>query len=184
MDSRNDSSRTDWAVFEERLRAIEEPALPEGLLARCLAPAESSPALGEERPLVLVVDDEPHIRRLIRIHLERMGCAVVEAADGEAALSRLPALHPDLILLDVMMPGPSGFEVVERIKADPRTAAVPVVMLTARDEYDDIRRGWSKGADCYFSKPFNPWELCETVRRMLAVRGTPDEPAPLRPWLK
>jgi len=166
-----------WGSFEDALRQVEAPDAPVELLARCLAPAERVPT-------ILVVGDEPRIRQLIRLHLERAGWRVEEAVDGVAALARVPELRPDLVVLDVMMPGPSGFDVVTVLKSDPRTTDILVVMLTAKDDYDDIRRGWNRGADCYFCKPFNPWELCATIGRMLAVRGTPEEPAPLRPWLK
>ena len=133
---------------------------------------------------ILVVDDDEEIRASLRRGLSLEGYRVSLASGGEEALRQVRAQVPDLVVLDVMMPGPSGFDVVAVLKSDPRTTDILVVMLTAKDDYDDIRRGWNRGADCYFGKPFNPWELTATIARMLAVRGTPEEPAPLRPWLK
>jgi CheY-like chemotaxis protein len=164
-----------WSAFDAALRGMERPGPEPQLRDRCLPPAGYT---------VLVVDDEPNIRHLIRLHLERLGCEVVEAADGVEALARVPELRPDLIVLDVMMPGPSGFEVVTILKSDPRVGDIPIVLLTAKDEYDDIRGGWQRGADNYLTKPFNPEELRAMVQRMLAVRGTPEEPPPFRPWNK
>ena len=162
-----------WSVFDAALRGIERPEPRTSLRERCL-PGRS----------VLVVDDEPNIRRLICLHLERAGYDVAEAADGPAALARVAERRPDLVLLDVMMPGPSGFEILQILKSSPETAAIQVIMLTAQSRDENIRHGWQTGADNYLTKPFNPEELRVVVDRTMAVLDTPDNPPPLRRWLK
>lgn len=177
-----------WETFDAALRGLEHPEPPLSLRERCLPPAASAPpavpsaAKGARR--ILVVDDEPSIRRLIQVQLERAGYEVVVAVDGIEALETFHRLRPDLVVLDVMMPGPDGFRVLQILKDDPRTAAVPVVMLTARSGDDHVRQGWQEGVDFYMSKPFNPAELRTVVDRMVAVLDTPENPPPLRRWLK
>jgi DNA-binding response OmpR family regulator len=83
-----------------------------------------------------------------------------------------------------MMPELDGFQVLETLKGDPRTAEIPVLMLTARSTDDDIRDGWHRGNDFYLTKPFNPQELRTVIDRIVAVLGTPENPPPLRRWLK
>jgi len=175
-----------WSAFEVLLRDVPLPDPPADLGARCLpAGLRVSGEAGPEPELrVLVVDDEPNIRRLIEHHLTRRGYGVELASDGAAALERLQARRPDMILLDVMMPGMDGFDVLRRIKEDPFTATIPVMMLTAKSADDDVRHGWGCGADWYMTKPFNPEELCFLVARMAAVIDTPENPPPLRRWLK
>ncbi|MEX0835138.1 MAG: response regulator, partial [Nitriliruptor sp.] len=102
-----------------------------------------------EQRTVLVVDDEPDVLLLCRVNLEFEGYRVLEASDGEQALARLEDELPDVVLLDVMMPKLDGWAVLERIKSDPRTAKVPVVMLTAKVQDHDQIRGWSSGAAEY-----------------------------------
>jgi len=117
-----------------------------------------------ERQRVLVADDDPLIQRLVRTHLDRAGFRVLSAADGEAALDMAAAEQPDLIVLDLMLPGLDGFEVCKRIR---EFSLVPVVMLTARGEQVDKLRGFEVGADDYLTKPFSPPELLARVRAVL-----------------
>jgi DNA-binding response OmpR family regulator len=115
---------------------------------------------------VLVVDDDPDVCDLVTYKLEQSGFEVRRAADGDGALREVARRVPDLVLLDIMMPGISGLEVLERWRADPATAAIPVVMLTAKAQENDVERGFQLGADDYVVKPFSPREL---VRRVTAV---------------
>lgn len=115
---------------------------------------------------ILAVDDEKHIVRLVQVNLERQGYVVVTAFDGKEALEKVATEHPDLIVLDVMMPYKDGFEVLQDLKKDPATRDIPVIMLTAKAQDADVFRGWQSGADCYLTKPFNPMELTMFVKRI------------------
>jgi two-component system, OmpR family, alkaline phosphatase synthesis response regulator PhoP len=119
---------------------------------------------------ILAVDDEPHIIRLVQINLERAGYEVVTASDGRAGLDKVAAERPDLIVMDVMMPHMDGFEALHHLKADPSTRDIPVIMLTAKAMDSDVYEGWRSGADCYLTKPFNPRELVDFIRRILKSR--------------
>jgi DNA-binding response OmpR family regulator len=113
---------------------------------------------------ILLVDDEPDLRAMLRRYLQAEGFEVTDAADGEAALSRLRGSTPDLILLDVAMPGKDGFTVLQEIR---RTSDVPVIMLTARAEEVDRVVGLTIGSDDYVTKPFSPRELVARIRAVL-----------------
>ena len=115
---------------------------------------------------ILAVDDERHIVRLVEVNLQRAGYTVVTAFDGREALEKVTAETPDLIVLDVMMPYMDGFEVLKNLKANPQTADIPVIMLTAKAQDADVFRGWQSGVDCYLTKPFNPMELLTFVKRI------------------
>ena len=115
------------------------------------------------RPRVLIVDDDPLIRDLVRAVLEDASYDLDEASSGEEALQVASRRPPDVVLLDVMMPGLNGFEVAERMKHDEKTHDAVVIMLTARDAPEDRRRGLDAGADVYFTKPFSPLELLTTI---------------------
>ena len=119
---------------------------------------------------VLVVEDEDDIRELVRFHLAKEGFEVAEAADGEAALKWLQKHTPVLVVLDLMLPVLSGLEVCKRIKSEPRTDDVPVVMLTAKGEEADIVIGLELGADDYITKPFSPRVLVALIRAVLRRR--------------
>ncbi len=119
------------------------------------------------RPRVMIVDDDPLIRDVVRAVLEDGSYELEEAASGEEALRLAERRPPDVVLLDVMMPGMDGFEVAERIKGDPKLKAALVVMLTAKDALEDRRRGMKCGADMYFTKPFSPLELLSTLNGAL-----------------
>jgi DNA-binding response OmpR family regulator len=116
---------------------------------------------------VLVIDDEAPIRLLCRVNLEAEGMQVLEAADGDTGLTTALDELPDVILLDVMMPGRNGWEVAEELLADARTNAIPIVFLTARAEVKDRARGIDLGGVDYVTKPFNPVELAPLVRDLL-----------------
>ncbi len=124
-----------------------------------------------------MVDDEAPIRLLCRVNLEAEGMEVLEAADGLAALEQARAQRPDVILLDVMMPGLDGWRVAEELLGDPATSAIPIVFLTARAELRDRERGLVVGGLDYVTKPFDPVELAPLVQRVLArvQRGEQDE---------
>jgi two-component system alkaline phosphatase synthesis response regulator PhoP/two-component system response regulator VicR len=115
---------------------------------------------------ILAVDDERHIVRLVQVNLERQGYEVVTAFDGKEALEKVESEHPDLIVLDVMMPYMDGFEVLQNLKKNQNTRDIPVIMLTAKAQDADVFRGWQSGVDCYLTKPFNPMELIAFVRRI------------------
>jgi DNA-binding response OmpR family regulator len=167
-------------VFDASLRRLPRPEPDPALRDRCLPPElRPRPSTADARR-ILVVEDEPAIRQLVRLHLSRAGYEVSEARDGIEALARVRARPPDLIILDVMMPGMDGFQVLEALRGDPSTIEIPIVMLTAKGSSDHVRRGWQKGADFYMPKPFNPAELRSVVDRLAAVSGTPENPAPLR----
>ncbi|HTN42589.1 MAG TPA: response regulator [Nitrospiria bacterium] len=117
---------------------------------------------------VLVVDDEKFVRELIKIKLGRCGLAVLEASNGLEAIEMARTQRPDMILLDVMMPKMNGFEACEKLKANPMTARIPIVMLTARGEQANHEKGISLGAMDYMSKPFSPQKLAELVMEILA----------------
>jgi DNA-binding response OmpR family regulator len=116
---------------------------------------------------VLVIDDESPIRLLCRVNLEAEGMDVLEAADGPSGLDKARAETPDVILLDVMMPGLDGWRVAEELLDDERTETIPIVFLTARAELRDRARGIDLGGVDYVTKPFNPVELAPLVRQLL-----------------
>jgi len=120
---------------------------------------------------ILAVDDERHIVRLVEVNLQRAGYEVVTAYDGREALEKVQSENPDLVVLDVMMPYMDGFEVLKSLKADPATAEIPVIMLTAKAQDADVFKGWQSGVDCYLTKPFNPMELLTFVKRIFDSLG-------------
>ena len=126
---------------------------------------------------VLVIDDEAPIRLLCRVNLEAEGMGVLEAADGPSGLGEARAHVPDVVLLDVMMPGLDGWQVAEQLLEDDRTSEIPIIFLTARAEFRDRARGLDIGGVDYVTKPFNPLELAPLVRELLAriERGERDE---------
>src|SRR5436309_4947608 len=117
---------------------------------------------GEVR--VLVIDDESPIRLLCRVNLEAEGIEVLEAADGPSGLDKARVEIPDVVLLDVMMPGLDGWQVAEELLDDDRTSEIPIVFLTARAELRDRARGLDLGGVDYVTKPFNPVDLAPLVR--------------------
>jgi DNA-binding response OmpR family regulator len=122
---------------------------------------------GAEPTRVLVVDDEAPIRLLCRVNLEAEGMEVLEAADGPSGVEAARAERPDVILLDVMMPGMDGWEAAERLIEDDQTSHIPLVFLTARAELRDRARGIELGGVDYITKPFNPLELASVIEGLL-----------------
>jgi len=119
-------------------------------------------------PRILIVEDSESLRKLVRMTLDMGQYELHEADSGDAAWTRLPVLQPQLVILDVMMPGSlDGYELCRRIKAEPGFAGTRVVLLTARSQQTDLATGVGAGADAYLVKPFSPLQLIETVRRQL-----------------
>jgi CheY-like chemotaxis protein len=117
---------------------------------------------------VLVVDDSDVIRQLICVNLELEGFEVVTAVDGQDALDKVHEVRPDLITIDVKMPRLDGFDTVARLRADDRTRALKIVMVTACAQETDLKRGDRVGVDAYLTKPFDPDALVRTVRDLIA----------------
>jgi DNA-binding response OmpR family regulator len=115
----------------------------------------------------LIVDDEPNIVISLEYLMKKEGFQVAVAIDGDAALQSASAFHPDLILLDVMMPKKSGFEVCQALRADPALAAVKIIMLTAKGRESEVAKGLALGADAYITKPFSTKELVLQVKSLL-----------------
>ncbi len=126
---------------------------------------------------VLVIDDEAPIRLLCRVNLEAEGMSVLEASDGPSGLAKAGSEQPDVILLDVMMPGLDGWGVAEALLENEQTVGIPIIFLTARAEFRDRARGLDIGGVDYITKPFNPVELAPLVRALLErlERGERDE---------
>lgn len=122
---------------------------------------------------ILVVDDDPMVTRLVRINLELEGFDVVEAWDGKTALKILKENPPDLLVLDIMMPQMDGWQVLEKVREQQIYKNLPIVILTAKVQDEDIAKGWKMGADGYVVKPFNPVGLAETLRSVIST--TPKE---------
>ena len=119
---------------------------------------------------VLVVDDHEQNLELMQAYIESIGCNVRTARDGVEALASVESEQPDLILLDIMMPRMSGFQVCSKLKTDPATRDIPIVMVTALNEVGDIEKGVEPGADDFLTKPVHRLELVTRVRSLLRVR--------------
>ena len=118
---------------------------------------------------VLVADDEHNIRHILDFSLHAEGFLAISARDGEEAFKLAVASNPDLIILDVMMPGQGGVETCRALKGDQRTAAIPVILLTALAGKEDRTAGTQAGADAYITKPFSPQKVIDAVQRLLGV---------------
>ncbi|MHC4154753.1 MAG: response regulator [Planctomycetota bacterium] len=129
----------------------------------------------ERTPVVLVVDDNQQNLELLQAYLEDVDCESVPAYDGLEAMEIVAKSPPDLILLDVMMPKMSGFEVCKRLKNDPKTSDIPIIMVTALNEYGDIERAIDVGTDDFLSKPINKLELLTRVKTMLKLKHLTDK---------
>ena len=125
-------------------------------------------------PTILVVDDNQENLELLQAYLEDLDCRTVPARDGLQALEIIADSAPDLVLLDVMMPKMSGFEVCKRIKNDPKTSDIPIIMVTALNEFGDIEHGIDSGTDDFISKPVNKLELLTRVKTMLKLKHLSD----------
>src|SRR5665213_461340 len=117
---------------------------------------------------ILVVDDEPTIVLLMEFSLARQGYEMLVAVNGEEALDKIRAHAPDLVLLDIMMPRIDGYEVARQVRADPATATLPIIMLSAKAQEEDIRKGVDIGVDEYITKPFAPEHLVHVVAGYLS----------------
>lgn len=136
--------------------------------------AVQSDMQSDKIPVILIVDDNPQNLELIQAYLEDFACETITANDGLEALDLVARRKPDLILLDVMMPKMSGFEVCRRLKNDPETENTPVIMVTALNEFGDIERGIDSGTDDFVSKPVNRLELLTRIRTMLKLKHLSD----------
>ncbi|GLY07411.1 MULTISPECIES: response regulator [Actinoplanes] len=117
---------------------------------------------------VLVADDDADIRDLVAFKLEQAGLEVITVGDGQAAVDTAREHHPQLAVLDVSMPGLSGIDVCRALRADPSTAGMLIIMLTARVQEQDVEGGFSAGADDYVTKPFSPRELVSRIQALLS----------------
>lgn len=160
-------------IDPEILALIEsKPGISDGEIARSLGVDESLirqriAFLSDTREKILIVDEEIDASTALKVALEAEGYNVIEALDGYEGIRKAKSETPDVILLDIMMPGMDGFEVCRRLKADPVSSHIPVIMLTAKGEVDDKVEGLELGADDYVTKPFNLKELKARIRMVL-----------------
>lgn len=115
---------------------------------------------------ILVVDDERNIVRLLQVNLEKKGYEVVAAYDGIEASEQVKKEHPDMIILDWIMPRKNGMQFLKELMADPENNNIPVIMLTAKTQDADVFAGWASGVSCYLTKPFNPKDLTIMMARI------------------
>ena len=125
---------------------------------------------------VLVVDDDPVILKLLEVNFEMEGFQVVRAADGAEGLERAREVRPDIVVLDVMMPRMTGYEVAKALREDDGTAHIPIIFVTARAQSSDVERGMELGVEDYVTKPFDPLDLIDRVNALLARRQDGIEP--------
>jgi two-component system cell cycle response regulator len=140
--------------------------------------ADNLASTGDEKVAdsrILVIDDNAQNLELLVAYLDTLGCKVATAADGLEAIEKVRRDPPDMILLDIMMPRMSGFEVCRKLKSDPKTRDIPSIMVTALNELGDIERGVESGTDDFISKPVNRLELITRVKSLLRVRHLKDE---------
>ncbi len=133
---------------------------------------------------ILIADDNAANRELLEAYLVRVDCELETAIDGADTLAKVESFQPDLILLDVMMPRLSGFEVCKQIKENPATSQIMILMVTALSELGDIERAVTAGTDDFLSKPVNRIELVKRVENMLKLKGTTDELERLRQYIQ
>ena len=137
--------------------------------------SEESENKKEKTDVIMVVDDNEQNLELIQAYLEDLKCKTVPAYDGQQALDIIFKNPPDLVLLDIMMPKISGFEVCKRVKNDPKTSHIPIIMVTALHEFGDIERAIDAGTDDFLSKPVNKLELITRVKTMLKLKHLSDK---------
>lgn len=133
---------------------------------------------------ILIADDNDANRELLEAYLVNVDCEIETSVNGQDTLQKVASFHPDLVLLDVMMPKLSGFEVCKKIKDDPQTKRVMILMVTALNELGDIERAVAAGTDDFLSKPVNKIELLKRVDNMLKLKGTEDELERLRRYIQ
>lgn len=131
--------------------------------------SNATPSSGEVEAAILVVEDDADILRQIAFNLERHGYSVITANSGADALRSMLQSRPRLLITDIMMPGMDGYELVDAVRKDELLADMPVIMLTARTEDEDVTRGYASGTDLYLTKPFRPAELLAFVERILSI---------------
>lgn len=137
---------------------------------------KTRPNLSESAtPVVLIVDDNEQNLELLQAYLEDIECRTLAAYSGAEAMKVIREQKPDLILLDVMMPEMSGFEVCRQVRNDPAIKSIPIIMVTALNEFGDIQRGIDCGTDDFLSKPVNRWELIARVKTMLKLKHLSDK---------
>ena len=133
---------------------------------------------------ILIADDNDANRELLEAYLVNVDCEIETSIDGQDTLDKVASFNPDLVLLDVMMPRLSGFEVCETLKGNPETSRVMILMVTALNELGDIERAVTAGTDDFLSKPVNQVELLKRVEDMLKLKGTGDELERLRQYIQ
>ncbi len=127
------------------------------------------------RPKILIADDNIQNVELLEVYLEELDCDIITAYDGEETLRAIQEQKPDLVLLDIMMPRISGFEICRQIKENPQTRALPILMVTALNEAGDVERAVQAGADDFISKPIQKEDLLQRVRALLKVKDKADD---------
>ncbi|MFN6129922.1 MAG: response regulator [Planctomycetota bacterium] len=135
-------------------------------------------------PRILIADDNAANRELLEALLGKIECETAIAVDGQDTLNQVELFQPDLILLDIMMPKLSGFEVCRKLKSDPKTSKIMILMVTALSELGDIERAVDAGTDDFLSKPVNSFEFQKRVRNMLKLKGIEDELERLRSYIR
>ena len=146
--------------------------------------AQPAPTVAaSRRSRVLIADDNEPNRELLEVYLADLDCEIATAVDGRDTLDKVVSFQPHVILLDVMMPKLSGFEVCERLKSDPATSPIMILMVTALGELGDIERAVEAGTDDFLSKPVNKVELVKRVENMLKLRHVSDELERLRSYI-
>lgn len=150
---------------------VTDMATPSNASLPSSSPSSSVPSSGAAPASVLIVDDEPSIVAPLRFLMEQQGHDVRVITDGGDVLPALRERCPDLILLDVMLPSVSGYELCETIRETPEWAHVAIVMLTVKSRDVDVEKGRALGADDYITKPFGIQDVIDTVRRLLGERG-------------
>jgi DNA-binding response OmpR family regulator len=168
-------------VLPQRARRHARPALREREARyRAADEAAESRSTAEER--ILIVDDESAIRLVCQLNLASVGFQTLEASDGETALTLARTEHPDLILLDVMLPGIDGLDVAKELASSPETREIPILFLSARSDRSDEERGHEVGGLGYITKPFDPAELIDKVRDVLERAERGEREALRREW--
>jgi CheY-like chemotaxis protein len=143
----------------------------------------NSDSLSAGTSRILIADDNEPNRELLEVYLADIDCEIATAVDGSDTLEKVESFKPDIILLDIMMPKLSGFEVCQQLKADPVTRQIMVLMVTALGELGDIERAVEAGTDDFLSKPVNKIELVKRVENMLKLRHVSDELQRLRSYI-
>jgi CheY-like chemotaxis protein len=138
----------------------------------------------KQKNLILIADDHDANRELLEAYLDEIDCRIEVAVDGQDTLDKVAKFRPDLILLDVMMPRLSGFEVCKKLKQAPETKRIMILMVTALNELGDIERAVQAGTDDFLSKPVNKLELVKRVQNMLKLKDVTDEVERLRQYIR